>query len=37
MTGVDPQGGMRRPPMPEFRFNRADASSIVKYLKSLEK
>jgi mono/diheme cytochrome c family protein len=36
MTGIDGQGQGRRPPMPPFRFNRADATAIVKYLKSLQ-
>ena len=35
MTGVDGTGTKRRPPMPEYRFNRSDAIAIVKYLKSL--
>jgi mono/diheme cytochrome c family protein len=35
MTGIRPDGTPNRPPMPQFRFNRADAAAIVKYLKSL--
>ena len=36
-TGKRPDGSTPRPPMPEFRFNAADASAVVAYLKSLAK
>jgi mono/diheme cytochrome c family protein len=35
-TGVLPNGKRARPPMPEYRFNNADAQAIVAYLKSLK-
>ena len=35
-TGVDKDGKNPRPPMPEYRFNREDAASIVAYLRSLK-
>lgn len=34
-TGKRPDGSTPLPPMPEFRFNQADASAVVAYLKSL--
>jgi mono/diheme cytochrome c family protein len=34
-TGVDPNGKMAGPPMPSFRFNKADAAAIVAYLRTL--
>ena len=35
MTGIAYNGLPARPPMPQYRFNRADAEAIVAYLKSL--
>jgi mono/diheme cytochrome c family protein len=35
-TGIDKDGKNPRPPMPEYRFNRDDAASIVAYLRSLK-
>ena len=35
MTGVAYNGLPARPPMPEYRFNRADAEAVVAYLRSL--
>lgn len=35
MTGVVPNSVPARPPMPQYRFNRPDATAIVAYLKSL--
>ena len=35
MTGKKPDGAVAAPPMPAFRFNKADATAIVAYLKSL--
>ena len=34
-TGLLPNGHPARPPMPAYRFNIADATAIVAYLKSL--
>lgn len=34
-TGKKPDGSMAAPPMPRFRFNKADATAIVAYLKSV--
>jgi mono/diheme cytochrome c family protein len=34
MTGERPTGAPIRPPMPEYRFNQADAEAIVAYLKT---
>ncbi len=34
-TGLLPNGHPARPPMPDYRFNVADATAIVAYLKSL--
>ncbi len=36
-TGLMPGGGHAGPPMPEFRFNRYDASAIATYLQSLRR
>ena len=35
MTGRDYRGYQPRPPMPPFRMTRADAESVVAYLRSL--
>ncbi len=35
MTGIAYNGLPGRPPMPQYRFNQADAEAIVAYLKSL--
>lgn len=35
MTGERPDGSRPRPPMPEFKLNRADAEAMVAHLKSL--
>ena len=35
-TGIGPNGKPAGPPMPRFRFNRADATAIVAYLRSLK-
>lgn len=35
-TGKKPDGSMAAPPMPAFRFNKADAAAVVAYLKSLK-
>jgi mono/diheme cytochrome c family protein len=35
-TGVDKDGNRPRPPMPEYRFNQADAADVVAYLRSLK-
>jgi mono/diheme cytochrome c family protein len=35
-TGKKPDGGMAAPPMPAIRLNKADASAVVAYLKSLK-
>jgi hypothetical protein len=37
MAGTRPDGSHARPPMPEYRFERADAVAIVAYLRSLAK
>jgi mono/diheme cytochrome c family protein len=34
-TGISRAGGPLRPPMPQFRMTRADAVSVLAYLKSL--
>lgn len=34
-TGQRPDGSRPRPPMPEFRFDGADAAAVAAYLKSL--
>ena len=34
MTGERPTGVPVRPPMPDYRFNEADAKALVAYLKS---
>ncbi|HWR15978.1 MAG TPA: cytochrome c [Terriglobales bacterium] len=36
-TGKRPNGTMAAPPMPQFRFNKADAAAVTAYLKSLKK
>lgn len=36
-SGKRPDGSMPRPPMPEFRFNKADATAVADYLASLKK
>jgi mono/diheme cytochrome c family protein len=35
-TGVLPSGKHAMPPMPQYRFNTADATAIVAYLRSLK-
>ena len=35
MTGAVPNSVPARPPMPQYRFNRQDATAVVAYLKSL--
>jgi mono/diheme cytochrome c family protein len=35
-TGKRPDGSIARPPMPEYRFDAADAQAVVIYLKSLK-
>ncbi len=35
MTGIGYNGLAARPPMPQYRFSRADATAIVAYLRSL--
>ena len=35
MTGAVPNSVPARPPMPQYRFNRQDATAIVAYLQSL--
>jgi mono/diheme cytochrome c family protein len=35
-TGIGPNGKPAGPPMPAFRFNQADATAIVAYLRSLK-
>jgi mono/diheme cytochrome c family protein len=34
-TGTDPNGKSPAPPMPRYRYNKADAAAIVSYLRSL--
>lgn len=36
MTGLAPNGQPARPPMPQYKMNRADAEAVVVYLKSLK-
>lgn len=36
MTGLAPNGQPARPPMPQYRMNKADAEAVVAYLKSLK-
>ena len=36
MTGLAPNGQPARPPMPEYKMNRADAEAVVAYLQSLK-
>jgi cytochrome c553 len=35
-TGKRPDGSMAKPPMPPYRMSKADAWSVVQYLKSLK-
>lgn len=35
-TGTAPDGTQANPPMPQYRFNRADAKAVVAYLRSLK-
>ncbi len=35
-TGIAPDGTRANPPMPEYRFNRADAKAVIAYLRSLK-
>ncbi len=35
-TGIAPDGTAGNPPMPQYRFNRADAKAVVAYLRSLK-
>jgi len=35
-TGIAPDGTEGNPPMPQYRFNRADAKAVVAYLRSLK-
>jgi mono/diheme cytochrome c family protein len=36
-TGKRPDGSVPRPPMPEYRLNKSDATAVVAYLKSISK
>jgi mono/diheme cytochrome c family protein len=36
MTGLAPNGQPARPPMPQYKMNRADAEAVVAYLESLK-
>lgn len=36
-TGKNPAGKLAAPPMPPFRFSRADAAAILAYLRYLKK
>jgi mono/diheme cytochrome c family protein len=36
MTGLAPNGQPARPPMPQYKMNRADAEAVVTYLQSLK-
>ena len=36
MTGLDPKGKPARPPMPQFRFSKPDATAVVAYLRALK-
>lgn len=36
MTGLAPNGMPARPPMPQYKMNRADAEAVVAYLQSLK-
>ena len=36
MTGLAQNGQPARPPMPQYKMNRADAEAVVAYLKSLK-
>ncbi len=35
-TGLAPNGQPARPPMPQYKMNRADAEAVVAYLESLK-
>ena len=35
-TGIAPDGTQGNPPMPQYRYNRADAKAVVAYLRSLK-
>jgi len=35
-TGIGPTGNPLRPPMPQFRFDKADAEAIAAYLRTLK-
>ena len=35
-TGMGPDNKPRRPPMPQYRLNQADAAAVAAYLKSLQ-
>jgi mono/diheme cytochrome c family protein len=35
-TGIAPDGTQANPPMPPYRYNRADAKAVVAYLRSLK-
>lgn len=35
-TGVDPNGKSPAPPMPRYRYTKADAAAVLAYLRSLE-
>jgi len=35
-TGIAPDGTAANPPMPQYRYNRADAKAVVAYLRSLK-
>jgi hypothetical protein len=35
-TGKRPDGSSPRPPMPPYRFSRADATAITAYLRSMK-
>ena len=37
MTGLAPNGQPPRPPMPQYRMNKADAEAVVAYLESLKR
>ena len=36
-TGRKPNGAMPRPPMPQYRMNKADADAVAAYLASLKR
>ena len=37
LTGLAPNGLPPRPPMPQYRMNKADAEAVVAYLESLKR